>query len=312
MKGIVCHFTKIDKTTLASARIANWIANRYDFDIIDRPSSEKVQDYEVAVCVSSPSGFADPELREQVGEICARAKHYVFAQNDYMTSQAGQIGKHFNLLGKDRTKRHVWANMPHVCKNPWDTYINWNMLTWDPQPHKEPTVDGLFYYGACRKDREIYFKKYFGGEAELPYHGLISTSKRGMNKFREVAPYANYIQPFSECKELGKYKMSLYIEDTRIHKYYNSPANRFYECLSNGVAQIFDVSCIGTFEKAGMDISPYVVDSKEHVLDILKQWDKIRNEQYDLWASNYVEQLEIAVDKAIEEIFECKQYTLEM
>lgn len=296
MNGIVCHFTKVDKTSLASARIALYLARKFGLKVLDRPNPDLVRDYDIAICVSSPSGFAPEELRQQVGEVCARAKHYVFAQNDYMTSQAGQIGKWFDKLGKDRSKRHVWANMPHVCKNPWDTYINWNMLTWSPQELQEPAIDGLFYYGACRADRAIYFKKYFGGE--LPYRGVISTTTRGASKFRETCPNAEYEGPFDDPVSIARFTATLYIEDTRIHRYYNSPANRFYEALSVGTAMLFDKSCIGTFDKAGHDIRPYVVHNKDDVVAALVHWEEIRNKQRQEFARNFRAELDALVEES--------------
>ena len=223
MNGVVCHFTKTDKTSLASARIAKWLAERYDLEIHDRPDPEMVQDYDLAICVSSPSGFASPELREEIGEICAAAKRYVFAQNDYMTSQAGQIGKWMDMAGKDRKRRHVWSNMPHTCKNPWDTHINWNWLTWDPTSHDldDQVVKGLSYYGACRKDREVYFQRFFAGD--LPYSATISTTKRGAPKFQALglSPEVVYEEPWKFQNELRRYQMLLYAEDKYTHRHYS-------------------------------------------------------------------------------------------
>jgi len=300
MKGIVCHFTKADKTTLASARIANWLCDRYGLGLMDREDLDQVQDYDLAICVSSPSGFASPKLREQIGETCARATRYVFAQNDYMTSQAGQIGTWFKKLGKDRNQRYVWSTIPRALKNPWDTYINWNVLPWKPYDYPQhPFVRGLSYYGACRKGRIPYFEKFLNSNL---YPVTISTTTRGATKFKAICPDAVCEKPFEDQKSIGRYQLVLYAEDDYSHRNYSSPATRFYECLGSQVPQVFDASCIGTFDRAGYNIRPYVVRTQKEVFEELTRSEEIRHEQTQVWFKDYKAELEVVVDAAMEEV----------
>lgn len=300
MKGIVCHFTPTDKVHVASARIAVWLANRYGLDIIDKPDPEKVKDYDLAICVSSASGFADAELREQIGEICARAKHYIFAQQDFLTSQAGQIGKWFDILEKDRHTRHVWSTIHKTIKNPQDRYINWNRLTFSPVEPQPVSKTGLYYYGAARKGRLPYLEKYLGGD--LPYEATVSTTKPGTKKFKLFAPDINYEEPFKELSHISKFQMSLYLEDDYSHRHYCSPANRWYECLSQRVPMVFDKSCIGTFETAGYSVKDYVVQDKEGVAWALENSEDIREEQWERWGFDHLLALKEDVDAAIKGI----------
>lgn len=304
MQGIVCHFTPVSNNRVASARISRWLAHRYGLDIIDSPAPEKVKDYELAICVSSASGFADPELREQIGEICARAKHYVFAQQDFLTSQAGQIGKWFDNLGKDRNKRHVWSTIPRTLKNKQDRYINWNMLTFKAQPclPQKAEVPGMFYYGAARKGRLKYLERYFGGIP--PYPVTISSTKPGIRKLMEIAPAAEFVEPFEDLSEIGKYQATLYLEDEYSHKHYCSPANRWYECLSFCVPMLFDVSCRGTFHKAGYPVDDYIVRNQDDVARMLGRSEEIRKEQFDRWGRDHYQELCDAVDAAMKGLFE--------
>lgn len=302
MNGIVCHFTPADKPAVASARITNWLADRYGLEVCDRVDVMQLNEYPLAICVSSASGFASPELREQIGEICGRAKNYVFVQNDYLTSQAGQIGKYMDQYGKDRNKRRVWSTIPAACKNPWDKYINWNQLTWDPQNVVAPTYDSLFYYGAPRKGRMKYFERYFGGP-QLPYDAVISTSTRTTKKYMAVCnDDVEYIPPFDHHSVIGEYPMSIYLEDELTNKKYCSPANRFYECLSNGAAQVFDISCRETFRRAGIDISEYVVRNQMEVANLMDKWDIVRSQQIDRWSLPYKTLLENTVDEEMEKL----------
>ncbi len=302
MNGIVCHFTPADRPAVASARITNWLAERYGLDICDSENPDQIKEHDLAICVSSASGFASAELREQIGEICALAKNYVFVQNDYLTSQAGQIGKYMDIYEKDRNKRRVWSTIPKACKNPWDKYINWNQLTWDPQNIVPPVYDALFYYGAPRKGRLKYFERYFGGP-QLPYDAVISTSTRTTNKYKAVCnDEVQYIPPFEHHSVIGEYPMSIYLEDEVTNRKYCSPANRFYECLSNGVAQVFDASCAETFRQAKIDIRPYIVRNQKDVSTMLSNWMNIRNFQIHDWSKGYKVELALTVDAEMDKV----------
>lgn len=289
MGNIVCHFTECKEgSTIASARIVRFLEREFNCAVLDKPNAELVKDYDVAFCVSSASGFADPGLREQVGEVCARAKKYVFVQNEYMTTQAGQINKWFDRVGKPR-HRTVWSSILTAVKNPHDRHIDWNRLTWDPQPFKDPEIDGLFYYGAPRSDREIYFQKWLG--ADKPYRKTLSCTSRAVKKFQAMGLETDFTGPMTSFKDIARYQSSLYVEDQHTHKHYNCPANRFYECVSAGVPLFFDPSVCNTFKQAGIPIDLFVVENSAELMRLLGGWCEVREQQRELFQAPYLQML---------------------
>lgn len=308
MTGIVMHYQKCKPgSTLASARIARWLCGRYGFDLMDEPYRSGVENYrdledlpkvDYAFVVSSASGFADPDFREQVGWIAAHAGQYVFVQNDYMTSQAGQIGKHFDLMGKARS-RIVWSTIPSQCKSTRDAYINWNRLTWRPQPRETPTHFGLLYYGALRRERIKYFKRYFSGD--VPYLASISTSTRVSKKWKEfTAENVRLIEPFDDViVGMQDHQMSIYLEDEKSHRHFHSLANRFYECLSAQVPMAIDVSCRGSFGKAGLTFDDsWITRQPRDVVSLLERSDEVAELQQRRWSRDYMGDLVEDVSKA--------------
>lgn len=125
----------------------------------------------------------------------------------------------------------------------------------------------LIYYGMFRKGRELYFKRYFD---ERLY---CSTSKKNVLFFKELCSEKRpkFIAPFLWGNEttLDLFRFSLYIEDEYSHSTYTYPANRFYEALMSRTILLFDVNARTTFDKAGYDVSDYLVS------DASSLWKKI-------------------------------------
>ncbi len=130
----------------------------------------------------------------------------------------------------------------------------------------------ICYYGTYRKNRAVYFKKYFCDKSIF-----LSTSSKNHKKFRGIGCEFTPVDKFKwsgKYDTLGYFKYSLYIEDVHTHKLFNNLADRFYEALSNKTVIVFDRSCENTLDKseiAGFGWQDFIVDSL----------DDIKNRDYD-------------------------------
>lgn len=227
------------------------------------------------------------DYREELFDLYKNAKRIIAIEEDYT------MGPDYRLT-KLNPSLEVWSNMPWRAQTIGGAYINWNRMTWKHNTKWERTVlqpapiRGLGYYGAYRPDREKYFKKYL---ADAPYTVNVSTFPRNKLKFRDLDPKIHVFDNFKSRSQIGAFQAVLYIEDEFTHTHYNSPANRFYECLSNYVPIIFDWNCIGTFEKSGYDITPYAVKDQFSLHTLLSQSDLIAKNQRKKWYRNYQQEL---------------------
>lgn len=303
MRVAVIHFNKItETTTLASARIARHIAAVTEGLLLDEYQPIHNGKFDVVFMVSSASGFASKEFRDQAGELMANAEVPIFCQNDYINTIPGQVGTAFKRIDRDKSVIRNWSSVSPWLRGPNDRYINWNMLN---MTHCEERAwflnrtdfahwqTGLLYYGAFRKGRMKYFSKYLSSEH---YPVIIGTTTRAQKSFDALCPpgpaggaYVNSIRG-TDMKTLLPYKMGLYLEDERCHKDFCSISCRFYEMLSAGVPMIFDKSCLKTFTHPNshhvgeqLDITPYVVDGQRDVLRQLALWDVIQQRQHREW-----------------------------
>jgi len=108
-------------------------------------------------------------------------------------------------------------------------------------------------------------------------------------------------------RDLSKFAATVYIEDEHIHTHYNSPANRFYECLSAGVAMFFDESTRNTMRTAFPEEGDYlfpVVDCAEDVLEALPTYKQIVYEQRRLFGQDYLIELDKQTTRAWENFLE--------
>lgn len=284
MINIVVHFSRCSNvSTLASAGIAKYIAGRIGGKIIDSPGVMLKPDN--LIIVNSLYIFCN--FRKEVEYLVENAKNVIWVQNDYDLPIPKFI----------RDKITCIMSTIKQPNDPLFRYINWNLLTYKPcvRPGKHD-IDGLFYYGACRDDRIQYFKKYLNSEL---YKIYISSTSKGGRKFRDICKNASIIKAWNTYTQLQRFQTTLYIEDKYSHKNYCSPANRFYEYLSAGLAILFDKSCLNTFDTAGYDITPYIVDNANDVYEKLKEYDKIVKKQKE-WHRDYISELNDTFDEVWE------------
>lgn len=299
----VIHLTKCKPNSMiASARIARFISAQTGADLVDCAELAEPK-YKTLFIVNGPMAFSDflPEIAEMVNN-CERI---IWVQNDIIikppttdptkTRAESPFRKAFAAYGKPLD---YWTTLPSMVKTDGSAYINWNMLTYDPITQRETTNDSLLYYGAFRDDRSYYFHKYL---ATNLYNVTVSAPVMASKKFLALNPRIALAKPFTKLiEDISGYACTLYAEDTKSHKVYCSPANRFYECLSAGIPMLFDKNSASTLSQAGYDVGPYTVTSDRDILSKMQSLDSIRAEQSE-WRRDYRTELTDQLMKAVME-----------
>lgn len=280
----IINFQKLSaKSIQASNRIARFLAERYGFFVVDNKSACSPRRYDTIIIVNGCGLYCDflPELVN----LCKANSRFIWVGNDYAIKIPSQIQfiteREFYLVS-------AYDNFQKV-KHYFS--LDWNRLSFVPNKVAlEKRFTGLAYYGAYRLDREPDFKKYLGTNKYTCY---ISTSRLAESKFKVINPKAVFFSmPNNLLSTFGQFSDTVYIEDRKSHDLYCSPANRFYEYLSAGVMTHFDASCEGTFQKAGIDISDYIVTGPDDIVKRMgdvKLFQKQRRELY--LKKNYFDEL---------------------
>ncbi len=292
----VISFLKCDRrTTVASVRIASFISETLQIPIIDR-DPVTIDPFDTLIIVNGPSAFL-PWV-EQLAELVEKCKRVIWVMNDYTIYPPTQVRTVFKArpeivvetwsavpkLPLKWEKLAVWVKIPLTATH----YINWNRLTYEQLPLDTPTKTGLFYYGAFREGRRDFFEKYL--DTDL-YPVFVSCSLKAQEKFTDLNDQIQLLTPWTAPSDLQQFQATLYMHDEFSSEFYTSPANRFYECLGAGIAQLFESSTVGAMREAGYDISPYIVSSPELLSARLAEWNVIRQEQVKRWSADYRGQL---------------------
>lgn len=319
---VVVHLTKCaEKTTIASAKIAKFIAEEHDLPLVDGPGQFKKQ-YRNIIYVNSMGAFAHADLRKELAVQSRYCDRLIYVQNDYNVHPISQVQK---VVRDERGWSHdfpftkgeifLWGTIPEYITRPdegfWregryitrpgDRYLNWNQLTYTPIPCKEPRTapysSSIFYWGACRPGRKDAFARLlFGcyGHANFPV--VISCAARVRNKFEEIPneykdwiydrpTEVSYVKPFKSLQELQEYGCTIYMEDETSNGVYTSPANRFYEALSADLFMFVDDIAAHTLKRAGYEVPPeWVIKTPADIKNVgLPVPVAQRNKQAVLW-----------------------------
>lgn len=306
LRDCIIHNSKcIEGSVVASARIAFFLQDLWGIPLIDTLTKAKEYEdteFETLYYVNSPSAFCKPEFLHWVASKAMTCKKIIWIQNEITVYPPTQVRK---ILYTDHPlKFETWSNIPELPPHrvniaSWarfpmkcTQYVNWNKLTYCPVENPKPVLhpNMLLYYGAFREGRLDMFEKYLNTN---PYYNVaVSAAPRAMEKFLDINPIAEDFGPFANLiAEIQQFPMAIYIEDELTNRFYNSPANRFYECLSAGVAQIFDASCVQNFNIAGYNISDYVVNDPSEVPDKLADYQSIASQQCADWRRDYKTEL---------------------
>lgn len=269
----IISFNKVSEgSILAHNKITKFIADSFGGDILD--SKEKMlasmmKPYDRVFIVNGLECFCD--YRDEMRQFLEfhKERQLYWATNDYKLAPSKPL-REIMEAGKTTLLSTVEESLHKNKFYKKYQYVNWNSLTLNKSLDykKIEKVGRLIYYGAFREGREKYFDKYF---AQNLYEVHISTTRQNVDKFLAIdQDHIRFYPPFAwknVISELCQFKFSIYLEDEASHKAYCSPANRFYECLSNGVVMLFDASCAGTFIAANIDISSYLVNSPQELED---------------------------------------------
>lgn len=296
-QAVIYSFAKYKKDSMvASHRISKYLSDFIGCPIVD---DERIADHpaNVLIIVNSAYLYAQkvlPYLAEKV----VKADRIIWVQNDYSivppkitsngTSPFRRCFVEREELGKERMS--FWSACEDVCTpgkefrghypGPLSTYMNWNVLTYY-EPETEPIKEHngrLLYYGAFRANRRPYFDRYFD-EPEIP----VTISAPNM-KF--VDEYYSFLIEHEEKldlkNEIKKFGLGLYLEDKYSHRYFTSPANRFYEMLSLGLPMVFQHESQKNLARAGYDVEEYVAHPGS-LIEFMAQRDSIAASQQSEW-----------------------------
>lgn len=295
----------IPKFSMPPAQIAGLVAEKtgtpiYDFlfDKAQTPEQRETFSHEkfdtIFLC---SGGWMFCQFRDEVARLISNARRVIYIQNDYTVGFPSQFTKVLRATPESkRPEIQAWSSIPDYGERlssmaPYEflprcpTYINWNALTYRQLPFRpiEQTEENLFYYGSFRKDRIGSFRLYLDPKCWDPKNPIISCTMRGAKVWDEWCPFLTKILPLMSFEELQRFSHTIYLEDMKTSQgMYASPANRFYECLSAGVAIIFDPCSTKTFEIAGFDVSDFVKFPESLPLSHT-QSDEIRHEQRSRW-----------------------------
>jgi hypothetical protein len=306
--NIVAHLTPCTpNSTVASARVAKFIVNTLnniengeEFALIDTlPKAEEFLTVSDVIgtlfIVNGPMAFCD--FLEPLAKMVKMANRVVFVQQDYSIMPPSANSKAESPFRKVFVELNLrpdfWTTVKKNIQTPEDKYINWNQLTYDPQPLPSLSETRcLMYYGAYREKRVPMFEKYF---VETPYIVNVSTTTLRGKKFKELDNRINIVPPFTGLGNMPRCSCSIYIEDPLSSKEFHSPANRFYELLSAGIPFFFDRASLPMLELAGINVPGlWVVNNKEQLYRKMYEvdMDAMRKEQRLLWDKPYVATLQ--------------------
>lgn len=276
------------KSMIASARIARFVAKTLDVPLVWDASIREMR-LDLLILVNGAFSFCN--VRDDVAVAVRRAKRIVWIQNDYMIYPPVHDGTAQSIFRRAFVRRNekglprmdLWTTVEeNASKTKASRYVNWNMLTALPKPLKitRNHADNLLYYGSWRPGRGKSFDQYF--KRRKMALAISSASK----KFAERYPHAEHLGVIPRDEffhTLNAHGFGLYIEDSRSHRQFHSPANRFYEMLSAGLPMVFEPDSRGMLKKAGFDPKRYIVHDQRDIRRLMAERDDIARDQRDRW-----------------------------
>jgi hypothetical protein len=309
MHASIWNFTKpTPNSVVASNRIAEFISATlglplfYDATILDHPTPD------VLIMVNGAFSFC--QYRDDIAKVVKRTKRIIWVQNDYTIYTPTDSGtaetpfrKAFRTRVQDKGYAPVdrWTTVADLATvTPDSRYINWNALTALPKPLKRnvmghPRLDALLYYGAYRVGRQSAFDRYF----TKPVAPTIVSSPS--KKFADRYPKLQMIAPIGGDQfypTLNAHALGLYLEDERSHRQFHSPANRFYEMLSAGLAMVFQEEAVPMLrDYANIDVSEFVAKGPKAVARMMDNADDMVTAQREQWWQPFRKRLTKQLEK---------------
>ena len=295
---------------IASNRIVSFVADQLNLPIVDKKNIKEYVDHEIATLFIVNGAYAFCPCLEELSILIRKAKQIIWIQNDYTIIPPIPDGKAVSPFRKafreNYDKVSFWTTCEDFSKKPASHYVNWNMLTFDPDydpkviaKRRKKATEDLFYYGSFRVGRQIYFDRYFKNTAVKTTVSCPTTAFE--NDYPNVTNTGPMRADFFE--EVGSHGLGLYIEDKRSHSNYHSPANRFYEMLSAGLPMVFQQESGTMLRRAGFNPDPFVAQKPSEVARMMKHREDIGQEQRKLWVRDFrkelIEQLHNARNKSL-------------
>ena len=283
------------KNLMACYRIVRWICNNV-------PGCELLQyeDYVKADCHRNIDAivYFYSSYYAKFDEIITVMKKHPNAKlywlyNEYALSLNSSIAKYFHKRGyevitnlKDGHGKDVLTTSKKIH------VLNMNVTAYRDEIDQKPfevRPHELLYYGMFRPDRQQYINEYY-------QNAIVSTSAKNVTRFKMNGLSAKFVDKLvwgRNDSTLNRVKFSVYVEDKRIHQdRYSHLADRFYECVSNGVVLFFDRNCIKNVTMSGYNIEDYFFVSDKIELNDKMNEISINLTIRDRYFSNVVRDIE--------------------
>lgn len=290
MRAIVLHVNTASRESVSpTMRIARFVADELRLPLVHNVETAKRELMpalgKLDVLFLKLGVLKFSQHREEAVELVRRARLVINLENDCTFKPDKRL---------NREDMRKWSTVEYSLGLKGDQYINWNKLTWSDWHAKSeqlqiPEHMRVLYYGAYKDIRESSFSRYFG-TTKFP---LTISSFRGGPKFKVITKNtAEIIGAFKDKTMPQRYALTIYMEDDYSHAQYSSPANRFYECLQLGVAQVFDNKSVWTLERAGYRVpGNAIVTGPNDVAQALKNWRHLQHWQRQHWYRDYGKEL---------------------
>ena len=302
MKAAIWTFRTIHRNTVSpSTNIAIWLAKQTGLPLC---WDEKILESDLDILLIVNGSFTFSKGLPVVAKAVLRAKRIIWLQNDYAIVPPKPVStgmSPFRKAFRVRRKRGLpdieyWTTVAPNAALPGGRYFNWNAFFYAPPDKRELRAKGgsdLFYYGYFRRLRQKALEYYL---KDAPYPVTISSgSKEFLTYGVEVVPRMLDLR-----SDLRQHGLGLYVEDTRSHKEFHSPATRFYEMLGASLPIAFQPEAKKMLRRAGFDVRDFVARNAADIRYMLRHRTDIRQAQYELWCEkDYGRELRYDVRKAL-------------
>ncbi len=311
MKTKVFNFVKPSFTaTLNSNYLSKLISDTLKCPLVwDKDTCSEPLD--LLIVVNGPYAFSGG--LEYLAKAARQAKRVVWVQHDYTVVPPKPTSKGqspFRACWRLRQKAGLpdmdyWTTVQQYADmTPLSSYVNWNAMAYHPLTleemgkHRSRASKDLLYYGAYRLGRVPYFHRYFD---DAPVPVTISGERPQWKENWGTLSNVNIIKAIPRptfYQELAHHGLGLYIEDKKSHTLFCSPASRFYEMLSAGLPMVFQPESVPMLKQAGIDATPYVIESPQDLVTFMRKKNQISAEQQTNWSSDYHGALVKSIKKA--------------
>jgi|7_EtaG_2_1085326.scaffolds.fasta_scaffold00750_18 hypothetical protein len=302
MKNLVINFTKCSpNSTIASNRIATFISKQTGFLLVDDLQTAQQIKQEMIGAIYVVNGmFGFCNFRDECVRLCYEARQLFWIGNDY------------NIKVPSQLKRFEFIKACQYTTSAKEYLLDWNKLTYlKGLPIQNKIETGILYYGAYRENRQEAFKRYFKTDI---YKIIVSTTPKNKSKFLSLNNKIKTVRPFpSLIKGVQYFANTIYIEDEKRAAGIDlTPANRFYECVSAKVLQLFDKNTLQSFERFGNNLDDYIVESAADLKNKMNN-KKLLTQQIDYFNSfDFLDELILEFQKFHQENCYYKDATKEL